>query len=271
MSMERPQWASVDIDMDKPSVARVYDYLLGGSHNFAVDRELAHQGMAAMPDLPVYAQINRAFLHRAVRFLVDSGVRQFLDLGSGIPTVGNVHEIAQAAAPDTRVAYVDIDPVAVVHSRSILSGNDRAVAVLEDARNPEAILDHPEIRRLIDLDEPVALLMVALLHYLPDEDDPYDVVTRFAERLAPGSFLVISHGNNEALEEAGTREVMNLSRRTPTGLYNRSRAEIERFFAGFEMVEPGLVWAEQWRPAYPEDVRERPELSGSLAGVARIP
>jgi S-adenosyl methyltransferase len=144
--MERPQWVPEDIDIERPSAARFYDYLLGGSHNFAVDREVAHKAIAVKPDVALQMQANRAFLHRAVRFLVDAGIRQFLDIGSGIPTLGNVHEIAQQAAPEARVAYVDIDPVAVAHSRAILAGNDQATAIQEDLREVEGLLAHPDVR-----------------------------------------------------------------------------------------------------------------------------
>src|SRR5256885_7961686 len=155
--MGQPDWAPEGIDLSRPSVARAYDYTLGGAHNFAVDRDFARHLLAAVPDMRITARANRAFLHRAVRFLVEAGVRQFLDIGSGIPTVGNVHEIAQAAAPDARVAYVDIDPVAVAHSRQILAGNPGATPVPADLRRPDDNLGHPEGRALLDFDQPLAL------------------------------------------------------------------------------------------------------------------
>ena len=161
--MERPSWAPEDIDLERPSVARVYDFYLGGSHNFAVDRELGRRVIETFPLLPKTLQENRAFLRRAVRFCVEAGIRQFLDIGSGIPTVGNVHEVAQQVDPTIKVVYVDIDPVAVAHSRAILKGNEYATAIRADFRQPEVILSHPELQRLIDLRQPVALLLVALL------------------------------------------------------------------------------------------------------------
>src|SRR4051812_3645423 len=171
--MERPAWAPRSIDITVPSVSRMYDYYLGGSHNFEVDREAARRAMEFMPGLPKVMQANRAFLRRAVRFAVGEGVTQFLDIGSGIPTFGNVHEVAQAAAPGARVVYVDHDPVAVAHSEAVLEGDEGAGVVAGDLRKPRDILASSEVGRLIDLNRPVALLLVAVLHFVEDADDPY--------------------------------------------------------------------------------------------------
>lgn len=250
-------------------MARAYDYLLGGEHNFASDRAMIRQAMEIIPDLPIQARANRAFLHRAVGFLAASGIRQFLDIGSGIPTRGNVHEVAQRAAPDAKVVYVDIDPVAVSHSRQLLAGNPNTAVVQQDARNAAAILDHPGVRSLIDFDRPMALLMVALLHVIPDSDDPYGVVATLSSRMAPGSYLVIGHGTSEGRpEEIG--KFVGISRQTPTTVTTRDRAAILRFFEGFDLVEPGLVWVPQWRPESPDDVPARPELSSNYGGVGRL-
>src|SRR5687768_6938834 len=181
-----------EVDLTRPSAARVYDYYLGGAHNFAVDRQMAEQAIGLWPDLPLIMQANRAFLRRAVRFCVDAGIRQFLDLGSGIPTAGNVHEVAQSAAPDARVAYVDSDPVAVAYSRTILAENPLTVAVQADLRQPEQVLDHPEVRSLLNFDEPIAVMMVAVLHFVSDSDDPAAIIAGYREVMAPGSFLTIS-------------------------------------------------------------------------------
>src|SRR5262245_20986097 len=180
--MDQPDWAPEAVDTERPTAARIYDYLLGGSHNFAADRDMAHKAMIMMPDVVLQAQANRAFLSRAVAFLAQSGVRQFLDIGSGIPTRGNVHEVAQKIAPDSRVVYVDIDSVAVSHSRQILVDNDRATVIQEDFRNWEAILDHSETQKMLDFDKPVGLLLVALLHVIPDADDPHAIVARIRDR-----------------------------------------------------------------------------------------
>ena len=184
---------TASIDVERPSQARIYDYLLGGSLNFAADREAARQLIAMVPDVPLVAQANRAFLRRGVDFLARAGVRQFLDIGSGIPTRGNVHEIARQVAPDARVVYVDIDPVAVTHSRQILAGDDRTTAIQEDARHPEHILDHPDVHRLLDLTRPVAVLLVSVLHFIADSDDPAGILARLRKAVAPGSYLVLSH------------------------------------------------------------------------------
>src|SRR5262245_61809531 len=195
--MDRPDWVPVDIDIDKPSASRVYDYSLGGSHNFAADRAIAKALHAAVPDGPLIARANRAFLRRAVLYLIDAGMRQFLDIGSGIPTVGNVHQVAQRAAPDTRVVYVDIDPVAVAHSQAILTGNDRATAIQADARHPETILAHRRVRELLDFDQPVAVMLVAVLHLVRD-DDPAGIVAALTGAVVPGSYVAISHLTGES-------------------------------------------------------------------------
>lgn len=266
--MDRPDWAPGGVDIGKPSAARSYDYLLGGSHNFAVDRAAARRAIEAMPDVALQARANRAFLHRAVRYLVGAGVRQFLDIGSGIPTVGNVHEIAQGMTSDARVVYVDIDPVAVAHSRQILADNDGATAIQEDLGRPESILGHPQVRALLDFDQPVAVLLVAILHYCLDEDDPFGTVTRLREALSPGSYLVVAHPTDEARPQEWAA-MMEQSRQMSIPLAVRSRDEIGRFLAGLDLVEPGLVWAPQWHPESPEDVGEYPERMSVLVGVGR--
>ncbi|GAB3157430.1 SAM-dependent methyltransferase [Micromonospora sonneratiae] len=266
--MQRPDWAPEGIDMEQFSAARVYDYLLGGSHNFAVDREYARRGLTAIPDLAIQAQANRAFLHRAVRHLTDAGVRQFLDLGSGIPTRGNVHEVAQRAAPDARVVYVDIDPVAVAHSRHMLLDNDLAIAIQEDMRQPETIFANPELGKLLDLDQPVAVLMLAVLHAIPDEADPYGIIARIRDVLPNGSYLVLAQASHESRPE-GWRQMVEMSRNTPYPLTPRSQADISRFFEGLTLVEPGVVWAPLWHPEHPDDVDNDPGRSSNMVGVGR--
>ncbi|HEY8474810.1 MAG TPA: SAM-dependent methyltransferase [Natronosporangium sp.] len=267
--MDHRDWAPEDVDINRPSAARIYDYLLGGSHNFAVDREAAKQALTYMPDIAVHARANRAFLYRAVRYLVDAGVRQFLDIGSGVPTVGNVHEVAQRIDPTARVVYVDIDPVAVAHSRAILAGNDRATVIQEDLRRPDAILDHPDLRAMLDFDKPIALLLVAILHAMPNEVDPHQIVARLTSQFVPGSHLVISHGTADGLAVPAGFD--SLTKRIEYPLTLRGHAEVCRFFEGFELVEPGVVYVPQWRPEDPDDVGEHPERSGQYAGVGRKP
>jgi hypothetical protein len=244
----------------------LYDFFLGGHHNFAADRELGRQLLAAEPNARQIVAENRAFLGRAVRFLLSAGIRQFIDLGSGIPTQDNVHEIAQREAPEARVIYVDNDPVAVAHSRQILGGNALASAIREDLRRPEAVLAHPDVRKLIDFSQPVGLLMVTVLHFVPDADDPAAVVDGFASRLAPGSALAISHATHEAAPDTAA-QVEELYTSTSAAAQTRSRAQILRFFDGFELVEPGLVYLPLWRPSGP--VPEHPEQAWFYAGVGR--
>ncbi|WP_338784705.1 SAM-dependent methyltransferase [Streptomyces sp. DG1A-41] len=268
--MERPAWAPRSIDISVPSVSRMYDYYLGGSHNFEVDREAARRAMEFMPGLPKIMQANRAFMRRAVRYAAEQGISQFLDIGSGIPTFGNVHEVAQAARPGARVVYVDHDPVAVAHSQAVLQCNDDADIVAADLRKPQEILRSPEVERLIDLNQPVALLLVAILHFVEDEDDPYGAVAELGEALAPGSLLVLTHASYEGIplppERAGGAVNVYQDIRNP--LIMRSREEIARFFKGYDMVEPGLVAMPRWRPdTAPED--EDPYAFSGFAGVGR--
>lgn len=268
--IDRPSWAPESIDLDRPNAARIYDYLLGGAANFEQDRAFANKLLEVMPEARPAARLNRAFLRRAVRFCVASGIRQFLDVGSGIPTAGNVHEIAQAYAPDSRVLYVDNEPVAVTHAELILRDNDRAGSVLGDLSDPDAVLGSPAAQRLIDFDQPVAVLMVAVLHFIPDSAQPHAAVERYVRTISPGSYLVLSHGvDNPALP--GADEATKLYRASSTPGVGRSPADIERFFTGLELVEPGLVWTPQWRPDAPEDVGAHPEAALVFAGVGRKP
>ncbi|MEH0983933.1 SAM-dependent methyltransferase [Micromonospora sp. CPCC 205556] len=268
--MQRPDWAPDTIDIERPSVARMYDYYLGGSHNFAADRAAARAMMEAVPDAPLMAQANRAFLRRVVQFLVDSGVRQFLDIGSGIPTVGNVHEIAHRIAPDARVVYVDVDPVAVAHSREILGDNPGATVIQEDLRRPAAILAHPEVTRLIDFSQPVAVMIVAVLHFIPDSDRPEEILRTLRAALAPGSYLVLSQASDESRGHTGERaEAERVYRRTDNPLSIRDRAELTAFFDGFEPVEPGVVWVPQWRPETAESAEDA-ERAVFIGGVGRL-
>ncbi|WP_406307274.1 SAM-dependent methyltransferase [Streptomyces sp. NBC_00879] len=266
--MERPAWAPQGIDISVPSVSRIYDYYLGGSHNFEVDREAARKAMEFMPGLPKIMQANRAFMRRAVNYAVSEGVTQFLDIGSGIPTFGNVHEVAQQASAEARVVYVDHDPVAVAHSRAVLDGDERSAVVSADLRKPQQILDHPEVVGLLNLERPVALLLVAVLHFIEDEDDPYGAVALLRDALAPGSLVVVTHASYEGIplseEQAGGAVGVYRNIRNP--LIMRSREQITRFFEGYEMVEPGLVSMPRWRPDTPTE-QEDPYAFSGFAGV----
>ncbi len=241
--MERPAWAPRSIDISVPSVSRIYDYYLGGSHNFEVDREAARKAMQFLPGLPKIMQANRAFMRRAVRFAAAEGITQFLDIGSGIPTFGNVHEVAQKASPGAHVMYVDHDPVAVAHSKAVLADNATADVVAADLRKPQEILSSPEVRQLIDLNRPVALLLVAILHFVEDADDPYEAVAELREALAPGSLLILTHASYEGIPLPPERAegAVDVYKDIRNPLIMRSRDEIARFFEGYDMVEPGLV------------------------------
>ena len=261
----------------KPATAaRIYDYFLGGVHNFPADQEAARRIQAMFPDIPAGARANRAFLRRAVGYLAEAGVRQFLDLGSGIPTAGNVHEVAEQVAPDARVVYVDIDPVAVAEGLELLNGNDRATAIRADLRSPMAVLDHPDLRRLLDLDQPIGLLMLAVLHFVTDDAQAYGLVEQFAAVSTPGSYLVVSHVAAETfapIDERTTAAADIIQRQTATPAKARSRSETAQFFTGrIELVEPGVVWLPEWRPD-PNDSTElidEPQRSAAWAGVGKI-
>ncbi|MFD4622835.1 SAM-dependent methyltransferase [Streptomyces sp. NPDC058475] len=268
--MERPAWAPRNIDISVPSVSRMYDFYLGGSHNFEVDREAARKAMEFMPGLPKIMQANRAFMRRAVRFAADEGIDQFLDIGSGIPTFGNVHEVAQTASPGAHVVYVDHDPVAVAHSEAVLRDNEKVDVVAADLLKPQEILASPQLQRLIDLNRPVALLLVAILHFVEDADDPYGAVAELRDALAPGSLLVVTHASYEGIPLPAERAegTVDVYKNIRSPLIMRSRDEIARFFEGYDMVEPGLVSMPNWRPdTAPED--EDPYSFSGFAGVGR--
>jgi hypothetical protein len=268
--VERPAWAPIGIDLERPSAARVYDFYLGGFHNFAADREMGRQAVQAWPDLPEIMRANRGFLRRAVEFLVGAGVRQFIDLGSGIPTVGNVHEVAQRLAPDTRVVYVDSDPVAIEHSTAILAGDERTRSVHADLRDPESVLGSPAVAELLDPGEPVAVLMVAVLHFVPDDADPAALVARFRDAVPSGSYLALSHATaGEQVDRAA--EHRGFYQQTATPMTMRSRDQVVGLFDGWELVEPGVVYLPQWRPDPDGPAVERPERMTGLAGVGRKP
>jgi S-adenosyl methyltransferase len=245
------------INTGAPNPARIYDYFLGGKDNFPADREVADQLLAIAPVARDVVEDNRAFLRRAVRFLAgEAGVRQFIDLGSGLPTQGNVHEVAQGIAPEARVVYVDNDAMVVTHSRALLAG-DNTVAIQADLREPDQILEHPEVRELIDFKQPIALLLMAILHFIPDGEGPLGIVARFREALPAGSYLAISHGTRdipvrpdmsaEEMAEMGAR-VERLYQLTTASLVTRTRAQVERFFDGFELLDPGVTEIQLWRP-----------------------
>ncbi len=269
---ENLDWVPYGIDMTVPKTARVYDYWLDGAHNFAADRDMANKVQQVLPAVRDVARIQRSFLRRVVLFMVDSGIRQFLDVGSGIPTVGNVHEIAQRADPKCRIVYVDKEPVAVAHSELLLEGNDRAAVIQANLRDVEDVLGHPQTKRLLDLDQPIGLLMLWLLHFVPDSWDPVGIVARYRDRLAPGSYLALSHVTADG-NPAGLTEVVQLCQKnTLELLYLRSHEEVLHLFDGFELAEPGLVGSALWRPSGPGDISDSAEMNTLLyGGVGRKP
>jgi SAM-dependent methyltransferase len=250
-------------DTTKAHPARVYDYWLGGKDNFAADRVLAERASANAPEVTMACRENRAFLGRAVRMLAGQGLRQFIDIGTGFPTMGNSDEAAHSVAPDAHVVCIDNDPVVLAHSRALLSrrGADRTTVVEGDLRDPEAILADPDLRAAIDFSQPVVLLLVAILHFLRDSDDPAGIIAAFRRVMAPGSYLVVSHATYDF-----NIKVLNNSR-----VYNdatapfipRSRAQILGLLGGFDLIEPGLVDAAQWRP---DGTRPQPPMHLNIYG-----
>jgi SAM-dependent methyltransferase len=248
----------------------MYDYQLGGGHNFAVDRELVDRVVAAYPDVPLVARAQRAFVARAVRFCVQQGIRQFLDLGSGIPTAGHVHEVARSLAPGTRVAYVDFEPVAVAHSRELLAGTDGVSITAADVRDPASVLAAAPVTEVLDLTRPVAILAVGLLHFFSDADDPAAILAAYRGAAAPGSYLAICHTSDDQDDpELGRKvaEAVAVYRDSATPGHLRDRAQIRGLLGGLPLVEPGLVDLDRWRPESEGPHRDL----GSYAAVARIP
>ncbi|MCK2241267.1 MULTISPECIES: SAM-dependent methyltransferase [unclassified Crossiella] len=263
--VDRRLWVPTEVNVDAPSAARVYDYLLGGSYNFAADRAFAQQAIGIHPGLPMVCRENRSFLRRAVRHCVANGITQFLDIGSGLPTSGNVHEVA----PEARVVYVDNEPVAVAHSRMMLKDSDRAAIVHADLRDPETILDAPETRRLLDFDQPVGLLIVAVLHFVLDTDLVKTVLARYRDQLAPGSFLVLSHGTLEQ-QAPSAKAIQDLYNRSPNKVITRTKQECIELMDGFDLVEPGVVFTPLWRPEPLAEKLDRPEDAGWYGMAGRL-
>ena len=247
MTQHRPIWAPDEAQMEQPSAARMYDFYLGGSHNFAADRRLAAQTIEAWPDVPLLCQANRAFLRRSVGHLASIGVSQFLDLGSGIPTAGNVHEVVHAINPAARVVYVDADAVAIAHSTVLLADVPEATAVYADLRDPDAVLGNPQVSGFLDLTRPLALLMYASLPFVPDEDGPVGIVASYRDATAPGSYLALSHGTSDYRPTAVQR-VEKVYTQASHAMRLRSRPDISAMMDGYELLEPGLVDIIHWRP-----------------------
>ena len=265
---------SAGIDTSVPNVARIYDYLLGGKDNFAADRGAAQQLLAAQPDIAGVVRDNRLFIGRVVRFLAgEAGIRQFLDLGAGLPTQDSVHEMAQAIAPDARVVYIDNDPVACSHGQALLGPRDRVGFALGDLRRPAEILRHPEVLARLDFTQPVGVLCACALHFVPDQEKPHQVIAGYRDALAPGSYLAITHGSTAETPEDDpdglVESVRSVYQNASAQLHVRPVKEIGRFFDGFEILDPGVVWMASWRPDPGTRPAGRP--NSLFGGVGRKP
>ena len=267
----KPDWAADGANLSRPNPARIYDYLLGGHHNFAADRAAADRVIEHLPYLKTGAIVHRAFVRRVIALFTSEGIDQFLDIGSGLPTVGNVHDLARAAVPDARVVYVDVDPVVIAHSSKLLADDALATIVEGDIRYPSSILQHPEVVDLLDFQKPVGLTLTSVLHYVEDDDLAYGATEALIAALASGSLVAISHGllrdHTEDLVHGATD-----SYKAAASIKARWRDEIVRFFEGLEVLEPGLVPTPSWRPEGPDDLMlDQVETSNFLVGVGRKP
>jgi hypothetical protein len=269
--MMEPGFAPSQIDTSRPHPARMYDYYLGGKDNYVVDREAAAAVLRAVPEVRDMARENRTFMQRAVRYLVgEAGLRQIIDIGTGIPTAGNVHEVAQQIDPAVRVAYVDNDPIVHVHASALLTGQGRTSIVLADLRDPEGILDHPKVRELIDFGEPVALLLVAIMPFITDQEGPGQIIATFRKALAPGSFLALSHGTADFHDQAAADVGTAVYAKATAPLVLRSHAQITALFDGWDLAEPGLVQVPLWRPDGQLPRSRELRKIGIYGGVGRL-
>jgi hypothetical protein len=266
-----------EIDTTVAHPARRYNYFLGGTDNFEADRISGDEGLAAFPTAKISVMENRRFLGRAIKFLVEeAGIRQFLDIGTGIPTANNVHEVAQSIAPESRIVYVDNDPIVLAHSRRLLSSaSDGATAYIHaDLREPDAIVSNPELRGTLDLREPVALMAVAVMHFIEDADDPHGCIAALAGALAPGSYLAMSHGTRDFMSKEARAQFDSWADRDRTRSRDpalpRARPEFARFFDGARLVPPGIVALPEWRSEIPPAMRPSAADVGFYAAVARV-
>ena len=266
-----PGFSPSEIDTSRPHPARMYDFYLGGKDNYPVDREAARQVLRAAPEGRDIARANRAFLQRVVRFLVgEAGIRQIIDIGTGIPGAGNVHEVAGEIAPGTRVVYVDNDPIVHVHANALLTSSGSTRIVLADLREPDKILTHPKTRDLIDFSQPVALLLVAILHFIADDEDPAGLVAALRDALPPGSYLGLSHATNDFRTETAEVAAAVYNKATSPATL-RSHAQIAAFFGDWDLVDPGLVQVPLWRPDGPPPGPRDLRRMWIYGGVARHP
>jgi hypothetical protein len=251
-----PGFAPSQIDTSRPHPARMYDYYLGGKDHYLIDRDAAEKVLRALPEARDIARENRAFLQRVVRHLVgEAGIRQIIDIGTGIPTAGNVHQVAHQIDPAVRVAYIDNDPIVHVHANALLTGQGNTSVVLADLRDPTAILTHPKVRDLIDFNQPTALLLVAIMHFITDAEQPRQIVATFRDALAPGSYLALSHSTADFHDRAVADAATAVYATATAPLRLRGHAQVTVLFDGWNLVKPGLVQVPLWRP---EGKRHRP-------------
>jgi hypothetical protein len=262
MASETPVEALQKLDTNVAHSARVYDYWLGGKDNFAADREAGDRIIAIRPAIRSDVRENRAFLRRAVRFLTaEAGVRQFLDIGTGLPSAGNTHEIAQEVAPDARVVYTDNDPLVLAHARALLTGKPGSTAYLDaDLREPDSILR--DAAKSLDFSKPVAVMLVAVLHHITDETDPASIIATLMAAVPPGSHLVVSHPAADVQEEAVAQVAVQYNQHVATGQTRRTHDQVTRFFDGLELLPPGVVQTPQWRPDTPPSGSQVPMWAG---------
>jgi len=260
------------VDITVPSAARMYDYYLGGTENYEVDRKAAEAIRAKMPELEDAAWANRGFLQRSVKWLAEQGIRQFIDIGAGLPTMNNTHDAAQAVAPDARVVYVDNDPIVRIHAEALLKDAPGTTFITADFRDVEGVLGHEKTRATIDFSRPVALLLLAITHFIPDEDDPWGLTRQYMDRFVPGSYLALSSATTDRQSESAVGAINETYAKSPTSAHMRTREEIERFFDGLEIVppykgaEPKLVYFGEWGA---EDV-EAADSDGSRWGYCAV-
>ncbi|GAB1819797.1 SAM-dependent methyltransferase [Herbidospora sp. RD11066] len=269
--MTSEEQAPAGIDPTVPSVARIYDYWLGGKDNFASDRAAADRLIEFVPDAREMCRENRAFLTRTVSLLAKEGIGQFVDIGSGLPTQDNTHQVAHRVNPETRIVYVDNDPIVLVHGRALLEDNGNTRVVNGDVRQPAALLNSAEVTELIDFSKPVAVLLLAILHFVSDDDEASAIMAAIRSELAPGSYVVMTHGFPGELQNDTLESVREVYAKTASGgIAGRSRAQVASYFEGMEILEPGIVPSEAWRPDVPWDVPVDFTKHGVLGVVARV-
>jgi trans-aconitate methyltransferase len=260
---------SPDYDTSVAHIARVYDYWLGGKDNYTADRVVAEQVMQAYPDIVYSVRANRAFLARVVRYLAgEAGIRQFLDIGTGIPTADNTHEVAQSVAPESRVVYVDNDAIVLAHARALLASDPAGITDYIDADLRDTGTTLAEAARTLDFSEPVAVMLLGILHMIPDDDDPFAIVAALMEALPPGSFLAVSHPASDISAAEGAEAARRYNAQAAESATFRSRAEVVRLFEGLDLVEPGVVRVPEWRPRSEIEAKSPSNLWGGVARKA---